>query len=53
MDQRKIGYGFECLMISLCLGDRAVPLLWKVVETKGEIGVIFYGWQIVFTAMPV
>lgn len=38
MDQSKIGDGFECLMISLCLGNRAVPLLWKVVETKGEIG---------------
>ena len=38
MDQSKVGDGFECLMISLRLGDRALPLVWRVMQTKGNIG---------------
>ncbi len=38
MDQSKIGNGFECLMISLCLGDRAVG------ELKGKVQHL--DWQI-------
>jgi len=38
MDQSKISNGFECLMISARVGERAVPVLWKVIQTKGEIG---------------
>jgi hypothetical protein len=38
MDQSKIANDFECLMISLRLGERAVPVAWRVVKTKGNIG---------------
>lgn len=38
MDQSKVSDGFECLMISARVGERAVPVLWKVVQTEGEIG---------------
>jgi hypothetical protein len=38
MDQSKISDGFECLMVSLRLGERAVPVLWRVVATAGAIG---------------
>jgi hypothetical protein len=38
MDQSKIRDGFECLMVSLRTGERAVPVAWRVVETKGAIG---------------
>lgn len=38
MDQSKISDGFECLMISLRIGDRAIPVIWKVINTKGAIG---------------
>lgn len=38
LDQSKIGKGFECLMVSLRLGERAIPVAWKVKETGGEIG---------------
>jgi hypothetical protein len=38
MDQSKISDGFECLMISARVGERAVPVLWRVIPTKGEIG---------------
>ena len=38
MDQSKISAGFECLMVSLRKGERAIPVAWKVVETKGAIG---------------
>ena len=38
MDQSKVGDGFECLMISLRMGERALPLIWRVVETQGNIG---------------
>lgn len=38
LDQSKIRDGFECLMISLRLAERAIPVDWIVVETKGSIG---------------
>lgn len=38
LDQSKISDGFECLMISLRTGERAIPIAWKVFETKGPIG---------------
>ncbi len=38
MDQSKISNGFECLMISARLGERAIAVGWRVVKTKGEIG---------------
>ena len=38
LDQSKIRDGFECLMVSARVGERAVPVVWKVVKTKGEIG---------------
>lgn len=38
MDQSKISDGFECLMISIRTAQRAMPVIWKVVETEGEIG---------------
>lgn len=38
LDQSKIGKGFECLMVSLRLGERAIPVAWKVKKTEGEMG---------------
>ena len=38
LDQSKICDGFECLMISLRMGGRAIPIAWTVVKTKGAIG---------------
>lgn len=38
LDQSKISDGFECLMVSLRIGNRALPVAWKVVETNGAIG---------------
>lgn len=38
MDQSKISDGFECLMVSLRIGNRAIPVAWRVVQTKGGIG---------------
>ena len=38
LDQSKISDGFECLMVSLRLAERAIPVAWKVVETQGAIG---------------
>lgn len=38
LDQSKIRDGFECLMMSLRIGDRAIPIAWKIVETEGAIG---------------
>ena len=38
LDQSKVGDGFECLMLSLRLGERAIPLAWHVTETQGNIG---------------
>jgi len=38
MDQSKIRDGFECLMISVRIGERALPVGWKVESTQGNIG---------------
>jgi hypothetical protein len=38
LDQSKMGEGFECLMVSLRIGERAIPVAWRVIETKGAIG---------------
>lgn len=38
LDQNKIGEDFECLMVSIRVGERAILLAWKIVRTKGEIG---------------
>jgi DDE family transposase len=38
MDQSKIADRFECLMVSVRVGNRAIPIAWKVVETEGAIG---------------
>lgn len=38
MDQSKINDEFECLMVSLRVGERAIPVSWRVVKTQGEIG---------------
>ena len=38
MDQSKVSDGFECFMISARVAERAVPVLWRVVRTEGEIG---------------
>lgn len=38
MDQSKISDGFECLMVSVRVGERALPVGWRVVETRGNIG---------------
>ena len=38
LDQSKVGHGFECLMVSLRLGERAIPVAWRVKKTEGEMG---------------
>lgn len=38
LDQSKVGEDFECLMVSIRVGERAIPLAWRVVKTQGEIG---------------
>lgn len=38
IDQSKVASGHEVLMVSVRLRDRAVPVMWKVVKTSGEIG---------------
>jgi Transposase DDE domain len=38
IDQTKISEHFECLMISLRFGERALPLAFIVKKTKGAIG---------------
>ncbi len=38
MDQSKIAEGFECLMVSMRVGERAIPVAWKVKGVKGNIG---------------
>jgi hypothetical protein len=37
MDQSQICEDLQCLMISVRFGERAIPILWKVEETKGNI----------------
>ena len=38
LDQSQISSGFEVLMVSLRVKERALPVLWRVVATQGEIG---------------
>ncbi|MGE0634302.1 MAG: transposase [Pseudobdellovibrionaceae bacterium] len=38
MDQTKISDGFECLMISVRAGERALPACWCVIQMEGSIG---------------
>jgi Transposase DDE domain len=38
LDQSKISDGFECLMVSLRIGERAIPVAWRVFATSGSIG---------------
>ncbi len=38
LDQSKVGDGFECLMVSLRIGERAIPVAWRVKKTEGEMG---------------
>jgi hypothetical protein len=38
LDQSQIRENLQCLMVSVRLGERAIPILWKVEETKGNIG---------------
>jgi hypothetical protein len=38
LDQSKVGNGFECLMVSLRVGERAIPVAWRVKKTEGEMG---------------
>lgn len=38
VDQTQLTPGFECLMLSVRMGERAFPLLWTVQETRGAIG---------------
>lgn len=38
MDQSQICDGIQVLMISLRFGNRAIPVLWEIEETKGAIG---------------
>ena len=38
MDQTKINDGRECLMIALKYHQRAIPVIWIVKTTKGELG---------------
>ena len=39
MAQSNMGAEMETLVISIRLVDRAVPLLWRVKETKGNNGI--------------
>jgi hypothetical protein len=38
MDQSKISDGFECLMVSLRVGERAIPVVWTVRQVQGNLG---------------
>jgi hypothetical protein len=38
LDQSKLVDGIECLMLSIRVGQRALPWLWDVIETGGAIG---------------
>lgn len=38
LDQSKMANDFECLMVSMRVGERAIPVAWKVVRTRGSIG---------------
>jgi hypothetical protein len=38
MDQSQVKGGYEMLMVAVRMGERALPLLWLVKKTEGEIG---------------
>ena len=38
LDQSKVGKGFECLMVSLRFGERAIPVAWRAKKTEGGMG---------------
>jgi hypothetical protein len=38
MDQSQIVEDRQCLMISVRFGERALPIFWEIVDTKGSIG---------------
>jgi hypothetical protein len=38
MDQTKLDDDRQCLMVSLAFNMRALPVLWKVAESKGSLG---------------
>ena len=38
IDQSKVNDGHQMIMVSLRLGERALPLAWRVCETQGAIG---------------
>ena len=38
LDQSKINEGHEALMLSVRMRDRALPVAWRVRQTKGSIG---------------
>jgi hypothetical protein len=38
LDQSKVADSFECLMVSVRIGERAIPVAWRVIETEGAIG---------------
>jgi hypothetical protein len=54
MDQSQVSKEFECLMVSLRVGERAIPVSWRVIKTKGEIGFDIQKilLQAVFDKMP-
>lgn len=54
MDQSQVNNDFECLMVSLRMGERAIPAAWRVIKTKGEIGFNIQKQllQKVFDALP-
>ena len=35
LNQSQVGNGFECLMVSLRFGERAISVAWRVKKTKG------------------
>ena len=41
MDQSKLVDGFEVLMVSVRIGNRALPISWMVQQTEGNIGFPF------------
>ena len=38
LDQSKISDKFECLMVLIGIGKRALSLIWKFIKTNSEIG---------------
>ena len=37
LDQSKVRDDFQCLMASLRIGERSIPIAWRVVQTSGGI----------------